>query len=705
MSLYNPFTYFKETARLLFQKRVKDGQLAFLGDSDGTGARVEVPDAPGYVYARFQNVPDANGNATFSAPFLVRSGNAAFQNYPGASVYVAVGYNGELEIVSANYQELTRNGIDTRTLNPLHQQSKWVYLFQLTIGLCSAVANSVNGSFLVTVKKYRHYVNNIFQTFETGAQADKIDLAPYIPAVDMHCYAAVWVDTYANTAHVTTSTAQSLFTTLDDTDIQECVVERPPDAIPHKLFYLSNNQGTVTQQAAKDVDVRQFLNTPAVHGFPNPVAYRERIHPDRQVLFAGSLVVTGSLQVLGSLIGVPTVASSGGGSGGMTSFDVAADTGTPATIVDGDELEIAGDGTTIETSIAAKVVTIGLTQEAIVKLCDLRMSHDVQLPYYAGITDENELLCAPIKSGMVSLPVAGIWRYFEVAGITTPIEAANTETGDVTSGSTVITNMSYTRSLAPGMTISGTGINAAATISTVDSATQITMSHTASATNTGVTLTFEFPADQMYDVFLVYDSGLATVVPFYRKWQAASSRSLMTQVNGIWLSDADTDARWIGAIRVPTNQLFQRSPLQCFISNLDHPFPHPMRVVDTTDSWSYNGGWRQARAQTANRVEFIACMWNFTYSFRLLHYSSGSGVIGYGGIGLNSTTAPTNNIGRQGSSSTSQITAPVLLEGDATAGYTAVNWLEKSAVGAVTFYGDNAQTDGMQSGLSGFVMA
>lgn len=316
MSLYSPFTYFKETARLLFQKRVKDGQLAFLGDSDGTGARVEVPDAPGYVYARFQNVPDANGNATFSAPFLVRSGNAAFQNYPGASVYVAVGYNGELEIVSANYQELTRNGIDTRTLNPLHQQSKWVYLFQLTIGLCSAVANSVNGSFLVTVKKYRHYVNNIFQTFETGAQADKIDLAPYIPAVDMHCYAAVWVDTYTNTAHVTTSTAQSLFTTLDDTDIQECVADRPPDGIPHKLFYLSNNQGTVTQQAAKDVDVRQFLNTPAVHGFPNPVAYRERIHPDRQVLFAGSLVVTGSLEVLGSLIGVPTVSGSGSGSSG-----------------------------------------------------------------------------------------------------------------------------------------------------------------------------------------------------------------------------------------------------------------------------------------------------------------------------------------------------------------------------------------------------
>lgn len=336
MSLYEPFTAFLETSRKLFKKRVKDGQLAFLGDKTDPGARTDVPDAPGFLYARFPGVPDANGNATFSAPFLVRAGDAAFQNYPGASVYVAVGYNGELEIVSANYQELTRNGINTATLNPLHQQSKWVYKWQLTIGLASAVANSVNSSFLVTVKKYLRYSDNVFASAETGEQADKVDLSAYMPATDMHRYATVWLDAYTGVYEVTTSTTQSLFTPVDDTDLQETVTERPPDAVPHKTFYLANNAGTVHQNAVSDRDVRQFLNTPHVWGFPNPVAYRERIHPDRQQLFVGSLVVTGSLEVLGSLVGLSDEAGSSGGSSGAPD-DATYITQTPAAGLTGEQ--------------------------------------------------------------------------------------------------------------------------------------------------------------------------------------------------------------------------------------------------------------------------------------------------------------------------------------------------------------------------------
>lgn len=319
--LYNPLNTFLEKTRLLFQRRVKDGQPAVLGD--GTG-RVEVPDRPGYVYIRYPGTPDANGNATYSSPGMARASGAAFSNYEGASVYVAIGYNNELEVVSANYQSLDQAGIDTRTLNPLHQQSKWVYLWQFTLGLCTAVATTVNNSFLVTIKNHLVYVGNVFQFFETGAQADKIDLSAYVPAVDMQCYAAVWVDTYTNAAEVTTSTAQSLFSTLDDSDINEVVTLRPPDAMPYKIFWLANDQGTVTIQAANDIDLRQFLNTPPLFGFPNPVAYRERIQPDRQQVFTGTLVVTGTLEVLGALIGVAATGGGGSGSGGVTSVTASA---------------------------------------------------------------------------------------------------------------------------------------------------------------------------------------------------------------------------------------------------------------------------------------------------------------------------------------------------------------------------------------------
>jgi hypothetical protein len=66
---------------------------------------------------------------------------------------------------------------------------------------------------------------------------------------------------------------------------------------------------------------------------------------------------------------------------------------------------------------------------------------------------------------------------------------SRTPTGDVTNTSFTITNMSSLTGLAVGMGISGTGIPANSVIASIDSATQITISKAATATNTGVTLT------------------------------------------------------------------------------------------------------------------------------------------------------------------------------------------------------------------------
>lgn len=352
--LYRPLDSFSQTLRLLFQKRVRDGQLAYLGDGLG---RVEVPDRRGYVYARLPAGRDSSGFAKFTSPFIVRSSGAAFHNYEGAGVYVAIGYNGELEIVSAHYAELDRTGVDTRTLNPLHQQSKWVYLWQLTIALASAVATTTNTSFLVTVKKFRHYTGNVFQTFGTDLQADKIDLSSFVPAVDMHCYAAVWIDTYANVSEVVASTAQSLFTPLDATDVQECVDNapgRPPDAVALKLFYLANNQGTITQQAASDVDVRQFLNMPTVWGFPTTLTTRERVRPG-YTLVTGAVTPSGNgaltVETGGKVIVVPDAP--------MEDFTLSGDTGDTLTVEDGDALTVVGTGgVSVDVDDATSTITI-----------------------------------------------------------------------------------------------------------------------------------------------------------------------------------------------------------------------------------------------------------------------------------------------------------------------------------------------------------
>jgi hypothetical protein len=81
---------------------------------------------------------------------------------------------------------------------------------------------------------------------------------------------------------------------------------------------------------------------------------------------------------------------------------------------------------------------------------------------------------------------------------------AITVTGDTTAGSAVITNISSTTGISANtFGCNGSGIDQASIVTSVDSATQVTLSKVASATATGVTLTFgqvaySLPSDLEY---------------------------------------------------------------------------------------------------------------------------------------------------------------------------------------------------------------
>jgi len=64
-----------------------------------------------------------------------------------------------------------------------------------------------------------------------------------------------------------------------------------------------------------------------------------------------------------------------------------------------------------------------------------------------------------------------------------------TFTCDTTSGSAIITNMSDQIAVTIGDELAGTGIPTGARVATIDSATQVTMTVAATATNTGTTVT------------------------------------------------------------------------------------------------------------------------------------------------------------------------------------------------------------------------
>jgi hypothetical protein len=69
-------------------------------------------------------------------------------------------------------------------------------------------------------------------------------------------------------------------------------------------------------------------------------------------------------------------------------------------------------------------------------------------------------------------------------------DATPTFTADVANTSAVLTNVSSTTNVYVGQALSGTGIAAGARVQSIDSATQITMTAAATATNAGQTITF-----------------------------------------------------------------------------------------------------------------------------------------------------------------------------------------------------------------------
>lgn len=82
-------------------------------------------------------------------------------------------------------------------------------------------------------------------------------------------------------------------------------------------------------------------------------------------------------------------------------------------------------------------------------------------------------------------------------------------TGDTTDTSAVITDIPSTANLYAGIPVSGTGIPAGATIVTVDSGTQVTISAAATATGNDVAITFDISA--WYDVTAWPSVATATV--------------------------------------------------------------------------------------------------------------------------------------------------------------------------------------------------
>lgn len=123
-----------------------------------------------------------------------------------------------------------------------------------------------------------------------------------------------------------------------------------------------------------------------------------------------------------------------------------------------------------------------------------------------------------------------------------------TFTADTTNTSAVLANVSSTTGCYEGQALSGTGIPAGTRILSVDSATQITMTLAATATNTGVTITREKIA-KIIDADFPGNAGYTLAGTFVAMDQRLN---VMTTDGYIWSSNTDSVTAWGAATKVPS---------------------------------------------------------------------------------------------------------------------------------------------------------
>lgn len=131
-----------------------------------------------------------------------------------------------------------------------------------------------------------------------------------------------------------------------------------------------------------------------------------------------------------------------------------------------------------------------------------------------------------------------------------------------------------------------------------------------------------------------------------------------------------------------------------------------LKVIDTTDSWSYaTGTWRQANNASSNKVEFVVGVAEDIVKADLyvsVSLASNSARAASVGIGIDSVTAGSGMRHGGFNISANTLIAPTSATHayNPAEGYHYLAWLEFGADGTCTWQGDaNAAANGLQSGL------
>lgn len=148
------------------------------------------------------------------------------------------------------------------------------------------------------------------------------------------------------------------------------------------------------------------------------------------------------------------------------------------------------------------------------------------------------------QGNLVGMYNGSHWAEIPFSELSLPIRG--TQSGTTTNGSAVITGLVDTSQLVVGMVVQGTGIPGTATISTIDSDTQITMSVNATASGT-VSIVFAVTPNRNFDIFIV-DTGNGVLALRLIMWTTPPNAAItnVTNASPMVVTVASTAALGVG---------------------------------------------------------------------------------------------------------------------------------------------------------------
>jgi len=276
-----------------------------LGDGFGN-----VHAGDGQYWVRFPAGANPDGQTMLSAPRAIRyDAESPIIGRDNADVLVQRdSYDGVEKISRMEPTYTNRVGIDSKILNFAEPSTKWVDVRNFIRLLSRPTGSGFATSGNVTIREDPFHVNdfNEFSSFTGTLPDDQLDIVTDFPTTaGNHRVVIIFFDRLANAPVAYGSTEQSLSIDIDTTDYDECF-----DQLLHNEFTplvaigLADAQTTTS---AVDVieDLRTWLPTPRIYGFPNPIpankaiflrATHQQLVSDMTVL--GDLTIEGELTVI-----------------------------------------------------------------------------------------------------------------------------------------------------------------------------------------------------------------------------------------------------------------------------------------------------------------------------------------------------------------------------------------------------------------------